>query len=757
MLRHHVPLKPISRSPLCTRTRPRRERLSWGSPRTAPITAKGGSEESGLSSSQSSIDLEDEDDDDERDIHVRTSGERHLKFVGEGLLQHSNRVRTPGPDFIGQHCNIQSKFRRSSQNTDDDPTDGASFSTGRTTNSHCDKTTNTNCTRSIIDNQTFTKTNPEQRGDTMNLHKDTVNNEMTFRSKSKEERNRLGHSTELETENNCRIFNMHNEQSETAANSERNSKRHEGTEVDETIFSKGDVKLNTSTVEGRTVLFTTVVNLPQSDMKPKRDERLPRALKPVRSKQRRTSTSSEPRANILTSQDSFNILAHKDRSILNRKSKSSQKYSSPSTQVKEKTRKSPELGVDKAPKVKSKLKSVKVPHCNTGSLLPRNRANDDAQSKRANPDKLSCSRAPQHTPVKELNKPGLVGTPRSKSAVDFITYKDMFQEIQSRDDGPVIYEMFAGPIYDNLRVSSSCEKVKSRQVQSARVRQRPVKPLLNRLKSPGERMVVSTKTKPKPVSSKVKPHLAPILRKSTQKMRAPPKLDGYKETELLLSEDVGACPNSAQEKADDRMLSIIEEVLSTYGSETLKSDKTLTIAAASNDTQIHKSFKEKNESSSTGNPKRLVPETVFPQSRQQPKINTWTSSSNSSSNNTGMSPVYRRFLNEVGDGPLTDELLQCLAEELISLDERDASMGQSPENLESSKEASSRDDELESRGPFPEVNFSQPVVMAMMADCGSEGRLFDPSLVQPTCQSLFGQDTDTDDSDDVSSAGNVCK
>lgn len=49
---------------------------------------------------------------------------------------------------------------------------------------------------------------------------------------------------------------------------------------------------------------------------------------------------------------------------------------------------------------------------------------------------------------------------------------------------------------------------------------------------------------------------------------------------------------------------------------------------------------------------------------QQPLINTWTSDGK-------VSPVYQRFLDEASDGPLTDDLLRSLAEELISLERRD--------------------------------------------------------------------------------------
>lgn len=580
-----------------------------------------------------------------------------------------------------------------------------------------------------VDSQSFIKCNYAQRGDTMNHTEDTVNNEIT--SKSKEE---------PETEISHGItFNMNNEQGDAIACSEGNYNKdlctkqtrrtmkdshYEETRVDNPIPCREDVKLNTSPAEERSQLFTPAGNLQQSDMDPKRDERMVKALKPVRKKERRTSMNYELRANIQTNQQSFNILAHKDRNILNRnKSKSNLKYSSLSTQVKDKTRKSPELipSGETVTKVKSKLKSVKGAHCNTGTPSPRKKVTDHTQSKRANPDKLNSNRAQQHPPVRELKstrqlkRPGLAGTHRSKSAVDFITYKDMFHQIHSGDEGPAIYEMFAGPIYDNLRVSSSCEKAKDRQVQSApsrkmqqchKVKHRPVKQAQSKLrKSAGESMVVSAKSKPKLASSRVKPHLTPVSRKGTHKMKD--IMDGHTEADLVLSKDVDICHNSAQEKAEDHLLSIIEEALS--GSETLKSDdKTLTTQATSSNTEdyshIHMNMQEINGNSSIGNPKRPIPEPVLSQSPQHPKINTWTSSSSSS--HTIMSPVYQKFLDEVGDGPLTDDLLQCLAEELISLDERDVSIGPCPENLEPGKEESNREDKPASgRNIFPEVNF----------------------------------------------------
>lgn len=209
-------------------------------------------------------------------------------------------------------------------------------------------------------------------------------------------------------------------------------------------------------------------------------------------------------------------------------------------------------------------------------------------------------------------------------------------------------------------------------------------------------MVVSAKSKPKLASSRAKPNLTPVSRKGTHKIKDMPKLD-----ESVLSKDVKIGHNSAQEKTEEPMLSTIEEALSRYGSETFKSDdKTVTIPETSSHAEdyshMHVIMQEKNGNSSIGNRDWPLPEPMFSQSPQQPKINTWTSSS--SGGHTIMSPVYQRFLDDVGDGPLTDDLLQCLAEELISLDERDVSIGPCPENLEQCKEESSRGDDPVSGG-----------------------------------------------------------
>ncbi|XP_034416932.1 mitogen-activated protein kinase kinase kinase 19 [Cyclopterus lumpus] len=670
VLKHRVPLKPISRSPLCSKTWLRRERRSWGSPITGLLTTKGGSEGSG-SSSHSSFDLEDEDEEDERDVCERASGERHMKLVGERLARHLNNVSPTEAEMVGdtrQHLKVLSKISHippihsPAHDLDGEPINR--------THSHCEgKATN----------DSLMKYHYAQQG----------NDELSITSKSQEERNHVGCTQEPEIRQGITLHrkNDHGDAIASSKETYKNDLQHikqtrrtmrdsccEETQEDDPIPHREDVKIPAGTTEDTIQLFTRAGNLTRSDMDPKGDERMLKALMPVLNKDRRTSMNCELRVDIPTTQQSFNVLAHKDR-----KSKSNLKLS---TQVKDKTKNGPELILsgETATQVKSKLKSVKVANCHGGAPSPRKKLSD--QGKRADPDKMN--RAPPHAPPRELKssrqlkRPGPAATPRSKSTVDFITYKDGFQQMQSGDDGPEIYEMFVGPIYDNLRVSSSCEKGKGRQVQSApprktqqchKVKHRPLKQAQRR--SPAESVVVSAKSKPKLVSSRVKPHAAAVPRKGTHKVRK----GGHTKAELVPSKDVGICQSSAPET----VLSTIKETLSKHVSETIKSnDKTLTPVVSSNAEDHHHPHMNMQE---IRNPNRPVPEPVSPRSPHQPKINTWTSSCTS---HTVVSPVYQKFLDEVGDGPLTDDLLQCLAEELISLDERDASIDL--ENLESNGE-----------------------------------------------------------------------
>ncbi|XP_053295233.1 mitogen-activated protein kinase kinase kinase 19 isoform X2 [Pleuronectes platessa] len=634
-LKPRVPLKPISRSPLCSRAWLRRERLFRGSPRA-------GSEESG--SSSSSIDLEDE----ERDTQERSSEGSHLKFDGDTVLQLSkDGIPTDLVEETRRHFKVQSRIsqipliHRSTQNMDGDPIHReGDLSTERTTNSYCEGKINMIYAKEHVYNHSFTKSNYATQSDTGKNH--------------------AGYTSDPEGDITREIlFDINDALGDAAAGSGGNHRK-----------------------EHRHVQKTEVTMKDSSDEETQTDKKMVKVLNPAQSKETTTSMTIEQRANHQTTQF-FNLRTHKERSIISR-NKSKTNLKCPSTQVKDKTRKSPELIVsgEASVKVKSKPNPVKGSHRCSDTPSPRKKVVDHPQSRRANPDKSNISRAPP--PGRELKSTrqqkrlSAAGTTRSKSALDFLTYKDMFQQIQSGEGGPAIYEMFAGPIYENLRVSSSCEKTKERQVQSApprkvqqslKVKQRTLKQPQGKMRrSPGENMVISTKSKPRLASSRVRPHLTSPSRKDKTT-----RLD----TKLVLSNNGEVYHSSAEEKAANQILSTIVEALSRYDTETLNpDDKTLTMATTSSNAKDNHTSMYMQE---------------IPAAR----------TSSGSSSNTIVSPVYQKFLDEVGDGPLTDDLLQCLAEELISLDERDVSLDPGLENLESSKGESVREDAT-GRNMFPE-------------------------------------------------------
>lgn len=361
------------------------------------------------------------------------------------------------------------------------------------------------------------------------------------------------------------------------------------------------------------------------------------------------------------------------------KSSSHLKRSSLSIRIKDKARKTAELFVSGEATVKVKPSST---HNSTDASVPQEKVDHSEgimEKFKAPVRDLKCSQ--------RINKQSVAGTQRFKSALDFITYSDMFQKIQSVDGGPAIYEMFAGPIYDNLRISSSSVQTKDRHPQSVMTRKtqqshKPKhkmfrQPQVKLRRIPGESMVVLTK-------SKVRSSKAASRKDCAAKV----------ETELVFSEQEKG-PKSAQQFNKEDPLPITKEALSRHEFETLKSDdQKLRTQTTAQDVRGHhvtpgttSTEKEKFKS----DPKSSSP---------QPKINSWTSSR---SNNTMVSPVFQRFLDEVGDGPPTDDLLQCLAEELISLEERDASEGLSLEHRDASETASKREDSVTGTNSFPEV------------------------------------------------------
>ncbi|XP_029135891.2 mitogen-activated protein kinase kinase kinase 19 isoform X2 [Labrus bergylta] len=656
-LKSHVPLKPISQSPLCSRTHLRRERLGF---------TKGGSEESGSSSSissQSSIDLEDYEVEDKNDLTERASVESHLEFLGGRLLQHSNNVSSCEADLVGktrQRFKVQQRssdippIHKSAPDLDGEAINQTSYLIGarKDVNCYCgDDANHVNCATESIEGQTFKKCNYAQQGGIMNATKDSVIiHGTTYKNESM-----MVSDSQVNNKNDLHIKRTERTLQDL---------HYKETLVDNLIPCREDVKLDLKTAEDETQHCK-----PAGHVDAQRKDWMFKVLKHVQNKER-TVVNCEVEANVQINPKSFKMLLQENRINPNQiKTKGKLKNSSLSTHAIAKTGQihEPIISRERVAKVKSKLNCMKSPHCKTVIPAQRNKVTYHSHSKRGTLDKK--------------------GSSRSKSAVDFLTYKDMFQQIQSGDKGPAIYEMFASPVYENLRVSSSCEKVKDRPVQSAptrkknKVKQRPFKQAQTKLRrSPAESTMVSAKSKTKVATPRVKPHPTPVSRKGANKMDV---LNGYSEAGLLPHKEDDSCHDTSQEKVK---LSTIEEDLSRYGSDTLKFIEKKTPASSSH-AREQRFMQEKNGMSSKGNSNQSVSESSL--SLQQPKINTWTSSSSDSK--TIMSPVYQKFLDEVGDGPLTDDLLQCLAEELISLDERDVSIDSCPESLEPRKEESNKD------------------------------------------------------------------
>lgn len=682
-LSYRVPLKPISGSTLCSRTRLSRERPTWGSQRTGAL--RGGSEDSG--SSSSSIDLETEEDDGKTLCNL-TSVENQFKHAGKHY--YPDNVSCTEVD-TGSWCfDVQSRTTHVppihrftlGQHTDSMNNASNGFDSERNRNLHCEnKANDTDYAKEPNDSQLLMKC--------IHLHEDDASiNESTVTAPTERRRTEC-QNTVLKTKISCNAtYNFKHDQVLPIASSrgvsisdQQHVKPEERSSEDccahKSIPSRRKIALQTA--QERNQPNVTDVKLPQSETCRTREEQTLRVQHPVGGKERRRRRQ---KANTQTDPQAYNILANKDQSMPNRNPpKSLPKNSSPFIPVKEKTWEKPKLIINRdknCTKVKEKLKVV------TGSQYD----NGNMHSKRDNP-----ARDREYRAVKELKgsqfckRPGVAGKPRPQSALDFITYKDMFQQIQRSDNGPAIYQMFAGPIYDNLRGSSSCDKVKVRQVQSAKVTNTPVKK--------AQRTAALVKAKPKPASTRVRSH------------RASSKIDKHKKPSgAKLHGSLEADPPHS-EHAGDKVLSTIEECLTGHGTVMLKSshkthtDEATLVPCVYAEGSCHMQVQDTNDNSSAEK-QNQSPAPTFSQASQQLKINTWTLSSSSEINS--MSPVYKKFLDENGDSPFTDDLLQCLAEKLISLDERDTSLDPCPAMLEPRREEHDGKD-APSVPQFSEVHF----------------------------------------------------
>lgn len=242
---------------------------------------------------------------------------------------------------------------------------------------------------------------------------------------------------------------------------------------------------------------------------------------------------------------------------------------------------------------------------------------------------------------------------RARSAVDYVTYNDMFLKIGQGDEGPAIYEMFATPLYENLRADSSAERTRQihtplqvkRQISGKLKGQKTVD--VNRRKKTSERpsRVKCRQLKQRDNINKVtKKHPPPSESKCHVPVTSASGTSQQKKFEMPEGEGKDI---SSVERQCTSILSVIEEGLSNTAS------KTNLITDIIHQEQIPPNADAKRES-----------EVLCMTRLSQPLINTWTSDGTAS-------PVYQRFLEEVGDGPLTEDLLRSLAEELLLLERRD--------------------------------------------------------------------------------------
>ncbi|KAI7808902.1 putative mitogen-activated protein kinase kinase kinase 19, partial [Triplophysa rosa] len=281
-------------------------------------------------------------------------------------------------------------------------------------------------------------------------------------------------------------------------------------------------------------------------------------------------------------------------------------------------------------------------------------------------------------------KPVSGATLRAKSAVDHVTYNDMFLKISQDDEGPTIYEMFATPVYENLRVDNSAEKTKpghtslqvNRQINGKQRGHKTTEINRRKLKESQSGRYSRAKCRQHKrrdsVPKRIKKHL-PFSENKRHNVTSDCEAEEEQEnSKIPFTEDDGKDVSSwVIKRQNSPILSVIEEVLSnTFSKPNIPQQNSSVTRSEAH--LIHSTTHQEPQTpinlGTTGEPE------ISSMSRllAQPLINTWTS-------DRTVSPVYQKFLEEVGDGPLTEDLLRSLAKGLISLEEREA------ETLESEK------------------------------------------------------------------------
>ncbi|KAM9487033.1 uncharacterized protein map3k19 [Clarias gariepinus] len=344
----------------------------------------------------------------------------------------------------------------------------------------------------------------------------------------------------------------------------------------------------------------------------------------------------------------------------------------------------------------TKMTPVKdVPKLKEGPLNQRRRTPESLHQGRLNGTKKISNKLQSQKQLlnwdtkktaRQGKRQGILGPQRTKSSLDHVSYRDMFVEIHQADEGPAIFEMFATPIYENLRASSSVGRPK--QVQCA--------PQFKRQLS-GQHIAR------KPIEGNRKKQRKTSKGKERKKKQIQPaELEDHGQ-DIDLKHDVGVIPGTGGNQNRKHQI-LISEADKRHGSDVALQPECSPVLSIikeiPSDTELRIAFNNQQDSSSSIRSNRIRylskqflqdrnnnKEDIFgDQLPSQPLINTWTT-------DRTKSPVYQRFLDEVGEGPITDDLLKRLAEELISLEEKEVETLKS-ENPEMTNDASSKHKEI---------------------------------------------------------------
>ncbi|RXM33972.1 Mitogen-activated protein kinase kinase kinase 19 [Acipenser ruthenus] len=419
---------------------------------------------------------------------------------------------------------------------------------------------------------------------------------------------------------------------------------------------------------------------------------------------------------------SFNIIAQEEYVKTRKETRSNFRIKSSPANLKPNSRRSQDLMMKGESTTKQEgfqSNNEKVHHNRTGlPALPNGCTAPSKVRIKAHPVKRKCfmkiATLPKNQPlpliysVHQVKKQGTGLTPRAKSAADLLqlNYDDMFKEINSNEEGPGIYEMFGTPVYSNIRVSTASGSRSSREVQSAppgkSSGRKPSKSSKatessRSKKTPhGKLNSVNLKQKNKDVLKKGKHHKQLLSNEEQEGIVFISGPDWHIKTsksEVLFCEPGGM--NDLQTPEDIQIPQAIElEDQTLIGKiQTQLPDRTIASVSPNcvhnrdlpgipilvHDAGLAESDEEPNEldpcvpkgESFVCDDSQNKEASGFHQITKQdtcptpPKINTWTSVSN-----RVVTPTYQRFL-ESASNDLTDELLRCLAEELLSLDEKD--------------------------------------------------------------------------------------